>query len=497
MEVHQMLVNSIAEQVREFYNKQIPFRIYHGSTLSTRDAIRNKGNVIDTTRLSSVLKVDAHRKTVLVEPNVPMDALVKSTMQYGLIPPVVMELPNITVGGGFAGTSGESSSFKHGLFDCNVNWIEVVLGNGDIIQSGPNGSNDSDYFFGAAGSCGSLGVITLLELQLQVAKPFVKLTYHRVTTMENALHKFKQTETDGTLDYLDGIMFSNRLGVVITGHFADSPEQGANIQSFSRAWDPWFYLHAQSLVSRSSMNVVVEYVRLDEYLFRYDRGVFWGGAHAFRYFLTPFNRLTRAMLDPLLHTRIMNHALHESGIANRTIIQDLAFPYSTVNKFVDYLDRTLGMYPLWLCPVRPSQNMLQHPHKSFSMGKDLLPDNMLMNVGLWGMGPSRHEDFVNLNRELETKVRELHGLKCLYAHTYYTEDEFWEIYDRDWYENLRIKFYARHLPSIYEKVSVKSPELPSQAWRPWIRNVVRAMWPLNGLYGVYKALLGGDYLLGR
>ena len=46
-------------------------------------------------------------KTALVEPNVPMDRLVAATLQCGLIPPVVMEFPAITVGGGFTGTAGE------------------------------------------------------------------------------------------------------------------------------------------------------------------------------------------------------------------------------------------------------------------------------------------------------------------------------------------------------------------------------------------------------
>ena len=46
-----------------------------------------------------------------------MDALVAATLPHALLPLVVMEFPGITVGGGFSGTSGESSSFRHGPFD--------------------------------------------------------------------------------------------------------------------------------------------------------------------------------------------------------------------------------------------------------------------------------------------------------------------------------------------------------------------------------------------
>lgn len=60
----------------------------------------------------------------------PMDRLVEETLKYGLIPPVVMEFPGITAGGGYSGTSGESSSFKHGFFDRTL-----LVGQGPSIEA--------------------------------------------------------------------------------------------------------------------------------------------------------------------------------------------------------------------------------------------------------------------------------------------------------------------------------------------------------------------------
>jgi FAD/FMN-containing dehydrogenase len=68
--------------------------------------------MVDISILSNVLQVDAENYVALVEPNVPMDRLVEATLAHGLVPPVVMEFPGITAGGGFSGTSGESSSFR-------------------------------------------------------------------------------------------------------------------------------------------------------------------------------------------------------------------------------------------------------------------------------------------------------------------------------------------------------------------------------------------------
>lgn len=100
MEEHKTTVATLASEVKRFSTSRTPFRIYHGSTLSTRHSPRRRDQIIDVSSLSHVLKFDKLRNTVLVEPNVPMDQLVDATLEQGFLPKVVMELPNITVGGG-------------------------------------------------------------------------------------------------------------------------------------------------------------------------------------------------------------------------------------------------------------------------------------------------------------------------------------------------------------------------------------------------------------
>lgn len=100
MEEHKLTVAMLASKVKQFNTLKTPFRIYHGSTLSTRNSSRQRDQIIDVSSLSHVLKFNELEKTVLVEPNVPMDKLVEATLSHGLLPKVVMELPNITVGGG-------------------------------------------------------------------------------------------------------------------------------------------------------------------------------------------------------------------------------------------------------------------------------------------------------------------------------------------------------------------------------------------------------------
>ena len=363
--------------------------------------------MIDISHLSHVLMVDTEERTVLVEPNVPMDQLIEATLKYGFVPPVVMEFPGITVGGGFAGTGAESSSFKQGFFDQTVVSIEIVLADGNVVEA--SGVQRPDLFHGAAGTFGTLGITTLLELRLRKATTHVELSYFPVGSLSGAVRKLEETQEDSANEFVDGILFAKDRGVVIAGRLKNiSPNDASiRIQRFSRAKDPWFYLHAENIFATSSLTSkeampFKEAVPLVDYLFRYDRGGFWVGYYAFKYFKTPFNRITRWALDKYMHARVMYHALHESGFSQKYIIQDLALPYSTAQEGLEYIDDSFGIYPLWLCPLRPTRQIALHPHTS--KGENPKWREMLLNIGLWGPGPSSQNAFMQANRQLEHKV---------------------------------------------------------------------------------------------
>lgn len=493
MQNHRDLVGKIAASVQLYFKRREPFRIYHGSTNSTRQTTHRRENMIDISPLSRVLKIDTNARTALVEPNVPMDRLVESTLKHGLIPPVVMEFPGITAGGGFAGTGGESSSFKYGYFNETVKSVEIVLGDGTIITA--SDKQNRDLFHGASGAVGSLGITTMLEIQLIQAKKYVKVTYHSFRSIPEVIEKIKAETLNPALDYVDGILFSKEHGVVITGYLTDDLPDSSQVQRFSDANDPWYYLHVKEKTLRT-VNPVAEHIPLSEYLFRYDRGGFWVGASAFEYFKFPFNQFTRWFLDDFLHTRMLYRALHASDQSKNYIVQDLALPFSTAEKFIDYSINSFGIWPLWLCPLRQSRLPTLHPHfpETEADGQTLKP---MLNVGLWGFGPAQHDRFVAKNRELERKLRELGGMKWLYAHTYYEENEFWELYNRQWYEGLRRKYNAKSsLPSIWHKVKVDSnaqKQAVDRSWGTWALQ----FWPLGGIWGIRKAIESGEYLIAR
>ncbi|KAK5164958.1 uncharacterized protein LTR77_009623 [Saxophila tyrrhenica] len=495
MDAHATAVAAISSRVQHFYATQTPFRLYHGSTNSTQHRKLDRNRIIDTSGLNHVLSVDTEKKTCLVEPNVAMDELVDALTPYGLLPPVVMEFPGITVGGGFSGTAGESSGFKEGFFDATVNWFEIVLPDGEVVCASEN--EREDLFRGAAGTLGTLGVTTLFELRLRDYEPFVELTYHPVTSVSDALKTMRgATQVPGT-DFVDGILYAQDRGVIATGRLVDTIPPSGKLQRFSRAQDPWFYIHVERTASRQ-LDPVKEYVPVRDYLFRYDRGAFWTGKYAFSYFITPFNRITRWALDYFMHTRVMYQALHASGHASKYIVQDLLLPESTAEDFIDYISTDFDFWPLWLCPLKVGNGVAMHPdlaHGAYADDKTV----SFVNVGVWGPGPTNYAKFVDVNRQLEQKVQQFGGIKWLYAQAYYTEAEFWRIYDKRWYDAIREKYKATYLPDVFQKVRVDVARAyrGTETWSGWAKSLVWNTWPVSGVYGVMKTLYEREYLLAK
>ncbi|CAI6336166.1 unnamed protein product [Periconia digitata] len=515
MEQHHRSTATISSKVQHFHTLNQPFRIYHGSTNSTRHASFSRDKIVDVSNLNNIIAINVASKTALVEPNVPMDALVHETLKSGLLPPVVMEFPGITVGGGFVGTAGESSSFKHGFFDRSVIRAEVVLADGTIVQASEH--ENSELFEGLRGSFGTLGVLTLVELRLvENLGGFVEVTYLPTTSIEHAMQTLQEEAKKKEVDYLDGVLFAKNEGVIVSGkltHKTPETSPDLRIQRFSRAHDEWFWIHAKSLCRKPTSSPRTELIPIEDYLFRYDRGAFWTGLYAFQYFHVPFTRFTRWLLDYFMHTRIMYHALHASGHTDRFIIQDIAFPASKAGEFVEWVDGELGLYPLWVCPLREDGRGSMGYAKPLPSNSPSQPTSTreseqeegLINIGVWGPYASPTHEYIRMNRALEAQVQKLSGLKWLYGRVFYTEEEWDSIYDSKSYDAVREKFGASGLPSIWDKVKErgtggKDDEVSKkgESWREWVKRWIRRN-PgfLSGVYGVYKAVWGGDYLLAR
>lgn len=437
---HNLEVERIAKNIKRFskLNTNKKLRFYHGGTNSTRTQQNGKHHYIDIYHLSEIIEVNPKEKYAFVEPNVPMDKLISSTLSLSLIPPVVMEFPGITIGGAINGASLESSSFKYGQLNDNCLEYEIVLGNGKIIKASPK--EYSDVFYGISGSYGSLGLITLAKIRLVPAKDYVHTLFYPFTNHGDTLSFIKKSLKE--TDYIEGIIFNKRESVIILGKFSDLKD--LPIKTYSKATDPWFYETARKVVGRNKIHE--ELIPIKDYLFRYNRGAFWTGEYVFPLFHIPNNKLTRIILNPIMNTRKLYDGLYAFNISQRYFLQDFYCPFNKVLDFIKYNNQKLGIYPIWLCPIKPTRT----PQK---LSPHHIGDGTLIDIGIWGQTEKYLDDPIGVNRDFEKYSQSINARKMLYAHAYYTQSEFWNIYDKNWYNSLRKKYNADKIfPDVWEKV---------------------------------------------
>ncbi|MCP6719166.1 MAG: FAD-binding protein [Patescibacteria group bacterium] len=431
---HNETINGIAHKIRRHVksgsNKKLRFK--HGrthSTSSTRNQEDENYHFIDFSSLNHFIEINKSEGWLSVEPNVPMDKLAKETLKHGFLPPVVMEFPGITVGGGIQGAALESSSYKWGQFNDIALEYEIITGAGEVITATPQ--NNNDIFYGLSGSYGSLGLLTLAKIRVIPVKKYVRLTYFRTEGKENVLERIRQEIGNQANDFVEGIIFDAQNSVIITGEFSD--EKSLPIQTFSKATDPWFWRHAQKITEKQDK--YQELVPIYDYLFRYDRGSFWMGEYTFPRLHLPHNKITQFLLNPFMNTRRLYDALHALKVSKSYFIQDVYFPFDKAIDCLEYNEEKLDIYPLWLCPVKPtttSQKLSPHFNKA----------SVILDIGIWGQPKNIQENYFEINKDFEKFVTEKNARKMFYAETFYTEEEFWGIYNKDWYTELRNKYHA-------------------------------------------------------
>ncbi len=128
------------------------------------------GIVISVEKLNKILEIDQENLTVTAEPGVITQVLQEQVEKVGLFyPPDPASRGSCMIGGNIAENAGGPRALKYGVTKDYVLGLEVVLPNGDIIETGGKllknvtGYNLTQLL---VGSEGTLGIVTKIILKL-------------------------------------------------------------------------------------------------------------------------------------------------------------------------------------------------------------------------------------------------------------------------------------------------------------------------------------------
>lgn len=227
------------------------------------------GMVLSCTRLNRILEIDAANQIAVVEPGLITGKFQQRLAQQGLMyAPDPASLKFCTIGGNVAECAGGPSAIKYGVTKDSIIGLEVVLANGDTLNTGTRtekGVVGYDLTRLFIGSEGTLGIITKIITRL------LPLPEHKDTFLVSSTSLHHATELVAsilqhnilpcTLEYMDRTAIQivsellpnpvdseirAMLIIEIDGSAEETKKQGQRLQELVKAMDQCDIQQAQT-----------------------------------------------------------------------------------------------------------------------------------------------------------------------------------------------------------------------------------------------------------
>ena len=412
---HEQKVLRLAKQLRERKSTtpvSLKKKAVSHQVPDTKDK-RCSDEKIDISDFDKILYIDRENQVCVAEPGVTFVDLVTATIKHNLVPIVVPELKTITVGGAVAGCSIESMSYKKGGFHDNCLEYEIVTAKGEVLKCTPDNENKL-LFHMIHGTFGTLGIITKLKFKLIPAKPYVKVTYKKYYTLEDYKAAIWKHYENKDVDFMDGIIHSPKEYVLSAANFVDTAPYTHNYD--------WTRVYFKSTKQRKE-----DYLKTPDYFFRYDKGITTASPKSFlgRLFFRKFMNST----NTLKMVEKLRWLIPERKIP---ITVDTFIPFTKVTEFMKWYNKEINYYPLWCVPYKLVRNYDWISDEFFKKTKDKL----YLDLAIYGMKKTKDKNHYKI---LEDKLMQIGALKTLISTNYYTETDFWKIWNKKNYDQIKQK----------------------------------------------------------
>ncbi len=271
-------------------------------------------------------------------------------------------------------------------------------------------------------------------IKLIRAKKFIKLRHLKFSQSQPLFDTLKQiaftNQNGGNVAYLDGVVFSQNEMYLCLGEFSDTAPYTSNYQ--------YLNIYYRSIQQRTE-----DYLCTADYIWRWDSDWFWCSKHFLmqNYFLRLL--FGKWLLKSKVYWKIRHYAQAIPGLAyllakfqkpTESVIQDTQIPIAACVDYLDFFQQQIKISPIWICPT--TTNTTQY----FPLCP-MEPNALYVNFGFWDVIPSTKPGGY-YNRLIENKLISLRATKGLYSNSYYSEEEFWRIYDKEYYFSVKDKYDA-------------------------------------------------------
>lgn len=338
----------------------------------------------------------------------------------------------------------------------------MLLASGQVVTLRPDNEH-AELFHAIPNSLGSFGYLLRLRVRLQKAEPLVRLEKKWCDSPKALIQGLEESCRRKDLDYVDAVALGDQGGMLLLGSFVAGLPPGESVRLYG-VW-PQFY---PSIVIEGT-----DYLRTQDYIWRWDADWFW----CTQIFPGLKNRLIRWLCGPDILRSDTYKAFNDAMIKNvleplglnkneELVIQDIDIPISVSEKWIHEFLRVVPSVrigkiklrrpgkpqtvPIWLCPVKATASPLMPMNSG----------ELYINFGFWDAleGPETQGGLSTgrINRALEELCSQLGGKKTLYSNVYYTEEEFYNLYNGKLYKVMKERYDpAGRLRGWFERLTKK------------------------------------------
>jgi len=305
----------------------------------------------------------------------------------------------------------------------------------------------ADLFYGFPNSYGTLGYALRVVARTMPVKPFVRVEHHPFRDPAEYFEAVERHCAEDDADFIDGTIFAPDRMFLTLGRFAQSAPATSD------------YTGVERIYYRSIAEKREDWLTVRDFIWRWDTDWFWCSKN-----LLAQHPLARRLYGPRrlgsrTYTRIMRwnsrvgltRALDRlRGLHGESVIQDVDIPIEHAARFLAFLAREIGIWPVWMCPIGP-----QASAPRFTLYPMRL--RWYVNFGFWDVvrRRQRHEPG-HFNRMIEDEAARLGGIKSLYSESYFTRAAFDATYGGEAYRELKRKYDPEgRFPALYDKVVLR------------------------------------------
>ncbi len=157
------------------------------------------GILIDLGSLDGVESIDA--ESAQVQAGVLLRDLVRETYEQGLIPCVLTDSLDVTVGGALSTAGFGAASHRHGTLSAQVEELEVVTGEGHLVRCSP--SENEDLFQCSRCGFGQFSIIVRARIRLWKCSPNVRTYFLLYDDIESLMRDQRKILRGERFDYVE------------------------------------------------------------------------------------------------------------------------------------------------------------------------------------------------------------------------------------------------------------------------------------------------------